>query len=569
MLAKQNDKGSLQKTHRRSSTSSRKVWWLDYSRSQCPQRRMWASEQSLICNRGAGLGHPMDPVVSVQYKNFSGDGKEFKKVSRAVGEAGSHLHWQFIGIWQILWRSIMESSNFNTSSPRDEWCCWKSGAQSTRGTSAVLLQSGLDGQWWADSMECFCYLRNVQDLLEDGKTLYELRFGEPFKVPIIPFGAMVGNHPISAREINQEFINLARRYYLVSFLAMRQSRREFGKDIFWLRIWKIWKSWTHKKIILEESTRTKYWYHKKGEEFIFPVAGGTANCQEETTNSENPLQGVNNLWGVKISEENFKANWKGFQPTETKDDAEARRDIWSIQGDVMYRHHNEPRVQLYVPKRRNIPYSIEIHWCNKVYSHWSGRHARKRVDDKRNVDLDRSLSDSWKEFTKFTLLKEKTPKGYMWSGERLTKIQATTRPENLWPEVWSKMGKAAQKKEKQEWANEKPKFDNARKTESHISSIWKMVNLKKPSKNAKEKVGSSNGGGNAFQKRNKAEALQASGNWCEERWIQQYSRHKACVRCGSSRINKKAFGIISTEKIMKVTSQAKVRKIDESLWFGT
>ena len=37
-------------------------------------------------------------------------------------------------------------------------------------TSAVLLQSGLDEKWWADSMECYCYLRNVQDLLADGKT---------------------------------------------------------------------------------------------------------------------------------------------------------------------------------------------------------------------------------------------------------------------------------------------------------------------------------------------------------------------------------------------------------------
>ena len=26
------------------------------------------------------------------------------------------------------------------------------------GTTAVLLQSGLDEKWWADSMECFCYL---------------------------------------------------------------------------------------------------------------------------------------------------------------------------------------------------------------------------------------------------------------------------------------------------------------------------------------------------------------------------------------------------------------------------
>ena len=26
------------------------------------------------------------------------------------------------------------------------------------GTSAVLLQSGLDEKWWADSMECYCHL---------------------------------------------------------------------------------------------------------------------------------------------------------------------------------------------------------------------------------------------------------------------------------------------------------------------------------------------------------------------------------------------------------------------------
>ena len=41
------------------------------------------------------------------------------------------------------------------------------------GTSAVLLQSGLNESWWADSMECFTYLRNVTNLLSDGKTPYE------------------------------------------------------------------------------------------------------------------------------------------------------------------------------------------------------------------------------------------------------------------------------------------------------------------------------------------------------------------------------------------------------------
>ena len=37
-------------------------------------------------------------------------------------------------------------------------------------TSAALLQSGLDEKQRAASMKYCCYLRNVQDFLEDGKT---------------------------------------------------------------------------------------------------------------------------------------------------------------------------------------------------------------------------------------------------------------------------------------------------------------------------------------------------------------------------------------------------------------
>ena len=43
-------------------------------------------------------------------------------------------------------------------------------------------------------MECYCYLRSVQDLLAEGKTPFERRFGEPFN------GAMVEYHPISTRD---------------------------------------------------------------------------------------------------------------------------------------------------------------------------------------------------------------------------------------------------------------------------------------------------------------------------------------------------------------------------------
>ena len=68
------------------------------------------------------------------------------------------------------------------------------------GTSAVLLQSGLNERWWADSMECYTYLRNVTDLLSDGKTPHERRFGQLFKGPIIPFGSLVEYHPRTAKD---------------------------------------------------------------------------------------------------------------------------------------------------------------------------------------------------------------------------------------------------------------------------------------------------------------------------------------------------------------------------------
>ena len=68
------------------------------------------------------------------------------------------------------------------------------------GTSAVLLQSGLDENWSADSMEYYTCLRNIQDLLSDGKTSHERRFGEPFKGLIIPFGSLVESYLISAKD---------------------------------------------------------------------------------------------------------------------------------------------------------------------------------------------------------------------------------------------------------------------------------------------------------------------------------------------------------------------------------
>ena len=107
-------------------------------------------------------------------------------------------------------------------------------------------------------MECYCYLRNIQDRLSDWKTPYERRFGEPLKGPIVPFGSLVEYHPTSTKD---------------------QSRiHQFGKEstpwnLPWLclkrgGIWKgdimvgdlalrSWKRWTHRKSMLKDSMQKK------------------------------------------------------------------------------------------------------------------------------------------------------------------------------------------------------------------------------------------------------------------------------------------------------------------------
>ena len=112
----------------------------------------------------------------------------------------------------------------------------------------------------------------------------------------------------------------------------------------------------------------------------------------------------------------------------------------------------------------------------------------KRIDDCWNVDGNRSLSDSWTGFTRFTLLNETPPKGWMWSGARLTKIQTTSRPDHRWPGAWTRFGKAARRRENQEWAVEEPKLEYARNSRRIYSIDSGDENYKDFIKNAKRKL---------------------------------------------------------------------------------
>ena len=113
------------------------------------------------------------------------------------------------------------------------------------GTSAVLLQSGLGNEWWADSMECYCNLRNIQDLLSDGKSPNERRFGIPFNGPVITFGAMVEYHTISAKDQSRLHQFGAKVLPVMYTMDTRCTREKSGKETLWSQTLKNWRRWTH------------------------------------------------------------------------------------------------------------------------------------------------------------------------------------------------------------------------------------------------------------------------------------------------------------------------------------
>ena len=76
----------------------------------------------------------------------------------------------------------------------------------------------------------------------------------------------------------------------------------------------------------------------------------------------------------------------------------------------------------------------------------------------------------------------------MWSGERLTKRQATSRPDHLWPELRRGMSKNAKLREKHKWAIEKPKLDNATRLRGIYFIDPEDMELKETIKNARKKL---------------------------------------------------------------------------------
>ena len=234
----------------------------------------------------------------------------------------------------------------------------RAGRRVKEGTSAVLLQSFLDNEWWTDFMEYHCDLRNFQDLLSDGKTPYERRFGIPFKGPVTPFGAMVEYHTSSAKDL-WRLHQFGPKVLPCIFLGYALDAGGTWKGDILIADTEELEQMDASEIHFRRLIAKEVLTPMKGEQFYLP-------CRR--WNSQNPWR--------RLTSENIDLNSGSsrtrrrtinsssrigrtpspspHQDDSTQDDAEAKNDFWSTSGDFIYRHHVEPRVKLNMPKEDSI-----------------------------------------------------------------------------------------------------------------------------------------------------------------------------------------------------------------------
>ena len=321
------------------------------------QWNLWISKQSSICNRGAGLGHPMDPGISVQYQNFTRNPEKLAKVPGTREETKSHVHWQFLRIRQSLWRSLLESLHVYTTQIRNKWECERAVRRVKESTSAVSLQSCLDENWWHGmlylSAKCYRSLHWRENPRWETfwATIQRTDYSIWFTGWVLPYNC---EGPVKNPSIRKESIT-----WIVPRIRIVRGVNSEG----WrtgCRHWRVGNDGRIRNLLKKRLNAKEVIFHKESE-FTFPIAdgrikllGGDRDLRTSTLIRHRPIRGESHVDFLAASEGSLPP------PQDSLPDAnEARSDFWSMSGNFVYRHHVEPRVKLYSPRKESFPIPLK------------------------------------------------------------------------------------------------------------------------------------------------------------------------------------------------------------------
>ena len=248
-------------------------------------------------------------------------------------------------------------------------------------------------------MECYTYLRNVSDLLSDGKTPYERRSGKPFKGPIIPFGSLVEYYPISAKD-QPRIHQFGKKVLPGLFLGPALYEGEIWKGDVLVADLEELETMDASEIYSKKLNAKEVIFPKQGE-FIFSTAegrskplGGDQDLRTSTSIRDYPIRGE--------GQRDFLGESEGSLPPPPQDSypdaGEAINDFWSMSGNFMNRHHVEPRVQHYSPREESFPIPLRYIDVSRTTTTNLDVVQERCIDDYWNINGSRDLSYSWTRF---------------------------------------------------------------------------------------------------------------------------------------------------------------------------
>ena len=177
--------------------------------------------------------------------------------------------------------------------------------------------------------------------------------GNLFTGPIIPFGSLVEYHPKTAKD-QSRIHQFGKKVLPGLFLGYALYAGEIWKGDVLIADLEELEMMDASEIYSKRLNAKELILPKEGE-FIFPIAdgriktpGGDQELRTSTLVRPRPLQGESNIDFLGESEGSLP------QPQDSFPDAgDAINDFWS--GSFIYRHHVEPRVNLYSPREESFP----------------------------------------------------------------------------------------------------------------------------------------------------------------------------------------------------------------------
>ena len=185
----------------------------------------------------------------------------------------------------------------------------------------------------------------------------------PLNGPVIPFGAMVEYHPISAKDLFRlhQFDSEVLPSFFLGYAL--HAGRIWKRDVLIADIEEL-EQMDASELYSRRLNAKEVLTPMKGDHFTFPVADGTVKISSwdqrltpSTLIRDHPVRGEEQE--VLRGESDGLCSPTPLQDDSTRNDAEAKYDFWSLTGDFIYRHHVEPRVKLYMPREESFPIPLK------------------------------------------------------------------------------------------------------------------------------------------------------------------------------------------------------------------